>query len=76
MTPYQLTYGKPFSGKMCEYSEPVLGFLQVQSSKKGDARWQWGLMCGKTVLNNMFMLLTPEGMSLTRSVRRVGIDWK
>jgi hypothetical protein len=42
---HSLRYGKPYTGQICEYGEPVLGF--AKSPMKGNPRWHMMLFLGK-----------------------------
>ena len=43
-TSYELVYGKAYTGQICEYGEPVFGY--VRSPLKGNARWERMLFLG------------------------------
>ena len=58
MTSYEVVFGKPYDGLVCEFAEPVFGFSKTHL--KGNAKWQRMLFLGTLVL--------------TRSVRRVNTD--
>ena len=65
LTPYEVVYGKPYGGSVCEYGEPVLGF-ERQPSMVQDAHWQSG---------EPFLLFDGTSLVLTRSVRRAKCNW-
>ena len=44
-TSYELVYGKAYTGQVCEFAEPVFGF--VRSPLKGNARWERMIFIGK-----------------------------
>ena len=69
LTAYEVVYGKPYSGQICEYGEPVLGF--AKSLMKGNPRWHRMLFLGKVDGQDSFLLFNGTALILTRSVRRV-----
>ena len=73
LTPYEVVYGKPYGGSVCEYGEPVLGFSRT--SMKGNPRWRRMLFIGKVENQDSFLLFDGTSLVLTRSVRRVKCNW-
>ena len=73
-TSYELVYGKAYTGQICEYGEPVFGY--VRSPLKGNARWERMLFLGKVENQDSFLLFNGSSLVLTRSVRRINTDWK
>ena len=73
LTAYEVVYGKPYSGQICEYGEPVLGF--AKSLMKGNPRWHRMLFLGKVDGQDSFLLFNGTALILTRSVRRVKTNW-
>ena len=46
VTPYELVYGKSYAGSICQYGEPIFGF--VRGPNKGDASWRRMIFSGKS----------------------------
>lgn len=72
-TAYEVVYGTPYTGQICEYSEPVLGF--AKSPMKGNPRWHRMLFLCKVEGQDSFRLFNGTSLILTRSVRRVRTNW-
>ena len=73
-TSYELVYGKAYTGQVCEFAEPVFGF--VRSPLKGNARWERMIFIGKVENQDSFLLFNGGSLVLTRSVRRIKTDWR
>jgi len=74
-TSYELLTGHGYNGKIALYGEPVLAFTYVAGKPKGIAKWTRGLSLGKSLLNDMHIIATPERIFLTRAIRRNLSDW-
>ena len=74
ITSHELVYGKAYTGQVCEYGEPVFGY--VRSPLKGNARWERMLFLGKEENQDSFLLFNGGSLVLTRSVRRTKTDWR
>ena len=55
MTPYELVYGKGYSGSICQFGEPV--FAYASGPSKGDARWKRMIFLGKVESQDCFFAL-------------------
>ena len=66
---YEVVYGTPYTGQICEYSEPALGF--AKSPMKGNPRWHRMLFLCKVDGQDSFLLFNGTSLILTRSVHRV-----
>ena len=73
LTAFEVVYGKPYNGFVCEYGEPVLGFSKT--SMKGNPKWRRVLFIGKVEGQDSFLLFDGTSLILTRSVRRVKCNW-
>eukprot|EP00435_Cladocopium_sp_Y103_P012149 s5547_g3.t1 len=73
LTPFEVVYGKPYDGQICEYGEPVLGFSRTMM--KGNPKWRRMLFLGKVEAQDSFLLFDGTSLVLTRSVRRVKSNW-
>eukprot|EP00435_Cladocopium_sp_Y103_P042938 s2725_g12.t1 len=74
VTPYELVNGKCYAGAICQFGEPVFGF--VKGANKGDARWKRMLFLGKVETQDSFLCYDGENVVLTKSVRRISTCWK
>ena len=74
LTSYEIVFGKPYDGQICEFSEPVFGFSK--SHMKGNAKWHRMIFLGKVECQDSFLLYDGSSLVLTRSVRRVNTDWR
>ena len=74
-TPYELIRGHAYRGKLCQYAEPVMGYVADTTKRKGDARWRPGVFLGKSLTNDMFILHCDGNIRLTRSVKSIYKDW-
>eukprot|EP00435_Cladocopium_sp_Y103_P064486 s357_g26.t1 len=74
VTPYELVYSKPYTGKLAEFGEPI--FAYVNTAHKGNAKWQRVIMLGKTESQDTYVVFTGSGVMLTKSVRGIQCEWK
>ena len=74
VTPYELVYGKGYAGSICQYGEPIFGF--VRGPNKGDASWRRMIFLGKVEAQDSFVCFDGGNIVLTKSVRRVATSWK
>lgn len=75
MTPYEVASGRPYTGKVCEFGEPILAYIYNAPGPKGGARWEPGVFLTKTLTNDMFLIGVGNTLRLTRSVKRIYEDW-
>ena len=76
-TPYELISGHSYHGKLCQFAQPVLGFVGDSTNKKGDPKWKKCIFLTKTLNNDMFVVSTESGgLQLTKSVKALYPDWK
>ena len=76
-TPYELMSGHAYHGKLCQFGQPVLGFVGDSTNKKGDPKWKKCIFLTKTLNNDMFVVSTENGsLQLTKSVKALFHDWK
>ena len=76
-TPYELISGHSYHGKLCQFAQPVLGFVGDSTNKKGDPKWRKCIFLTKTLNNDMFVVSTESGgLQLTKSVKALYPDWK
>ena len=73
-TPYELAYGKQFNGTLCEYGEPVYGF--IHPGTKATPKWRRALFLGKSEDQNGFVLFDGEAVVLSKNVRRIQTTWR
>jgi hypothetical protein len=73
LTAFEVVYGKPYHGQVCEFAEPVLGFSGT--SLKGNPKWKRMLFTGKVGGQDSFLLYAGTTLVLARSVRRIKTNW-
>ena len=74
-TGYELLTGHDYKGKVCMFGEPIMAYTYVAGKPKGSAKWTRAIALGKSLLNDMHICGTVNGVFLTRSVRRTTDDW-
>ena len=75
-TPFELVSGKPFSGRLAMFAEPVMAFVATKETPKGDARWERSIVLTKAGMTDMYLVFCKGRIRLTRSIRRCFADWK
>ena len=75
-TPFELVSGKPFSGRLAMFAEPVMAFVATKETPKGDARWERSIVLTKAGMTDMCLVFCKGRIRLTRSIRRCFADWK
>ena len=73
LTSHERASGCRYNGRLLPFAEPCWGY--VRPAQKGDARWAMCLFLSKSLINDMFIVATPQGVQLTKSVRRTGQPW-
>ena len=73
-TAYEKISGTRYRGKLVAYAEPV--FAYIKPAQKGNAKWVMSVFLGKSVINDMFLVGTANGVMLTKSVRRTSQPWE
>ena len=66
----RFVHGKEFTGKLCRFGEPVFGYCEVEGKPQPNA------FVGKTEPHDTYILYDGSGLVLTRSVRRIDVNWK
>ena len=74
VTPYEAVHGKAFSGKLCPFGETVIGFVGVENTQKGAAKWMPLIFLGET-WNDMCILGRGSSVRLSKSIKRISPDW-
>ena len=72
MTSFEMLANKPYTGKACQFGEPVFAYQKTKS--KGNAKWRRMICLGK--VENSFLLYNGENLILARSIRRINTCWK
>ena len=72
-TSFELIYGRPFTGKVCRFAEPIFGYCKPRG--KADAKWRIGLFLGKTEAQDAWIVGDGTDVMLTKSIRRVDKPW-
>ena len=76
-TPYELISGHAYHGKLCQFAQPLLGFVGDSTNQKGDPKWRKCVFLTKTLNNDMFVVSTETGgLQLTKSVKALYPEWK
>jgi hypothetical protein len=73
-TPYELAFGRAYSGELCEFGEPIFGF--VIPATKATAKWKRMLFLGKADIQNSYVAFDGQSILLTRSARRINTSWR
>ena len=73
-TPHELAFGRVFNGELCEFGEPVFGY--VIPSNKTAAKWKRMIFLGKAETQNSYVLFDGQAIVLSRSVRRISTTWR
>ena len=60
-TAYEKIAGTRYRGKLVAFAEPV--FAYIRPSQKGNAKWVMSVFLTKSVINDMFLVGTPNGVS-------------
>ena len=72
-TPYELALGRQYKGDLCEYGEPVYGYVHPGTNKAA-ARWRRALFLGNADSQNSFVLFDGQSIVLSKSIRRNQYD--
>ena len=75
-TPFELAYGRCFEGALCEYGEPVFGFVHAAHRSKTAAKWKRTLFLGRADSQNSYVLFDGQSVILSRSIRRIANSWR
>ena len=73
-TSHKRAFGRPYNGELCEFGEPVFGY--VIPSTKASAKWKRMLLLGKAESQNSFVLCDGQAIVLSSSVRRISTTWR
>ena len=74
MTSFEMLANKPYTGKVCQFGEPVFAYQKTKS--KGNAKWRRMIWLGKVDPQDSFRLYNGENLILARSIRRINTCWK
>ena len=74
VTPYELAYGREYTGALCQFGEPIFGYHRTAA--KSSARWKRAIFLGKIDPQDSYLLYDGQNWVLTRSVRRISTSWK
>ena len=77
-TAYERATGMTYAGKICLFRERIMGFLKANNTGKAAPKWVECVWLGKTMLNDVNIVWSPdspEGIFVTRSIRRFGQPW-
>ena len=73
-TAHELAFGRVFTGELCEFGEPVYGY--VVPLTKATAKWKRMIFLGKAETQNSYVLFDGEAIVLSKSVRRISTTWR
>ena len=73
-TPYELAFGRAFKGQLCEYGEPVFGYVVPET--KASAKWRRMLFLGKAETQDSYILFDGQSILLSRNIRRINTTWR
>ena len=69
----QLVTGREYSGKVCDFGEPILAY--TYAAPKGGARWEDAIFLSKSATNDMHVVGVGNSIKLTRSIKRIHESW-
>ncbi|CAE7775394.1 unnamed protein product, partial [Symbiodinium sp. CCMP2592] len=75
LTSYERITGCSYRGKLVPYAEPIFAYIRTANSPKGNPKWVQAVFLSKSWINDMFIVGTPSGIMLSKSVRRTGQPW-
>ena len=75
MTPFEITSGRAYKSKICEFAEPVMAWVYVTPGRKGGTKWEPGIFLKKSPSNDMFIIGVNNVIRLTRYIKRLWSDW-
>lgn len=73
-TPFELAFRRAFSGELCEFGEPIFGY--VIPATKATAKWKKMLFLGKADIQNSYVAFDGQSILLTRSACRINTTWR
>ena len=72
---YELAFGRRFAEDLCEYGEPVYGYV-YPGTNKAAARLRRALFLGKADTQNSYVLFDGQSIILSKSIRRISTTWR
>ena len=73
-TAYELCFGRPFKGELCEFGEPVFGYVVPET--KASAKWKRMICLGKADTQSSYILFDGQSILLSRCIRRINTTWR
>ena len=77
-TPFEVVTSRTYSGKLAPFGACVYGQpLPVpKNTRRGVPTWRKGIYVGKLMDSDLNFLLSPNGLFVTRAVRRCADEWQ
>ena len=77
-TPFEVVTSRTYSGKLAPFGACVYGQpLPVpKNTRRGVPIWRKGIYVGKLMDSDLSFLLSPNGLFVTRAVRRCADEWQ
>ena len=76
MSPFELVYGRRYSGKVAVFEEMVLVLHRRGSNTKLGPQWTPGIWLTKTDGDDLHVVATPNGLVRGKAIRRLNDPWK
>ena len=74
-TAFELAIARRFAEDLCEYGEPVYGYVHPGGNKAA-ARRRRALFLGKADAQNSYVLFDGQSIILAKSIRRISTTWR
>ena len=76
MSPFELVYGRRYSGKVAAFGELVLVLHRRGPNTKIGPQWTPGIWLTKTDGDDLHVVATPNGLVRGKAIRRLNDPWK
>ena len=76
MSPFELVHGRRYCGKVACFGEVVMVLRRRGAGCKQGAQWVPGVWLGKTDVEDMHVVATPDGMVNGKAIRRTSQPWR
>ena len=77
-TPFEASTSRPYVGRLAPFGACIYGQpLPVpKNTRRGTPTWRKGIYVGKLMDSDLSFALSPEGLFVTRAVRRCAKEWQ
>lgn len=73
MTPFELVFGRRYSGKVACFGEVVMALRRRGVNCKQGLQWVPGVWLGKTDGEDLHTVATPDGVRYGKAIRRTAV---